>query len=200
MFKIQLLALSLLVMGSASAQVALNTRDAVELKGFRTVETAIRGKEVALSGRSVGRTGYLGAFCVPHKDGVVVEELEEDGPADKAGLKVGDVIRAANTLKPKAQADLRNYIQGLGSGATVKLAITRGTAKSEVTATLAATSRPMILNEERAVLGLSLSEATADGAPIRRITEGSPAEKAGLKAGDLVTKLDGSPLADVARL
>ncbi|MEQ1822074.1 MAG: M6 family metalloprotease domain-containing protein [Fimbriimonadaceae bacterium] len=199
MFRIQFFALALAI-GSASAQVALNTRDNLELKGFKTVETAIRGKETPLTGRVLGRTGYLGVFCTPHKDGVVVAEIEEDGPGEKAGLKVGDVIRSANSLKPKSQTELRDFVQGLGSGATVKLAITRGTAKSEITATLAATSRPMILNEERAVLGLSLSEATADGAPIRRITEGSPADKAGLKSGDLVIKVDGSPLADSARL
>ncbi|MEU9886043.1 trypsin-like peptidase domain-containing protein [Sphaerisporangium sp. NPDC051011] len=48
-----------------------------------------------------------------------------------------------------------------------------------------------------AFLGVNLADATGDaqGAVIGSVQSGSPAEQAGLKAGDLITKLDGKPVA-----
>ncbi|WP_405150860.1 trypsin-like peptidase domain-containing protein [Sphaerisporangium sp. NBC_01403] len=48
-----------------------------------------------------------------------------------------------------------------------------------------------------AFLGVNLADATGDaqGAVIGSVQTGSPAEQAGLKAGDLITKIDGKPVA-----
>ncbi|MFB4276728.1 S1C family serine protease [Nonomuraea sp. MTCD27] len=45
-------------------------------------------------------------------------------------------------------------------------------------------------------LGVSLADATGDvpGALVRQVTAGGPAEKAGLKQGDLITKIGGTPV------
>ncbi|GII63792.1 hypothetical protein Skr01_38770 [Sphaerisporangium krabiense] len=47
-----------------------------------------------------------------------------------------------------------------------------------------------------AYLGVNLADATGDaqGAVIGSVQQGSPAEQAGLKAGDVITKLDGKPV------
>ncbi|MGW5160763.1 S1C family serine protease [Nonomuraea wenchangensis] len=47
-----------------------------------------------------------------------------------------------------------------------------------------------------AFLGVSVTDATGDvpGALIRQVTEGSPAAKAGLKQGDLITKIGNTPV------
>ncbi|MEZ7131784.1 S1C family serine protease [Nonomuraea sp. AD125B] len=47
-----------------------------------------------------------------------------------------------------------------------------------------------------AFLGVSVTDATGDvpGALIRQVTEGSPAAKAGLKQGDLITKIGDTPV------
>ncbi|MFG1617143.1 S1C family serine protease [Nonomuraea wenchangensis] len=48
-----------------------------------------------------------------------------------------------------------------------------------------------------AFLGVSVTDATGDvpGALIRQVTEGSPAAKAGLKQGDLITRIGNTPVA-----
>ncbi|MFG1877814.1 S1C family serine protease [Sphaerisporangium sp. NPDC049003] len=48
-----------------------------------------------------------------------------------------------------------------------------------------------------AFLGVNLADATGDaqGAVIGSVQSGSPADQAGLKAGDLITKIDGKPVA-----
>ena len=52
---------------------------------------------------------------------------------------------------------------------------------------------------ERAFLGV-LSQKSPDGAKISEITEGSAADKAGLKKGDVVTKVDDQAIADHEQL
>ena len=63
----------------------------------------------------------------------------------------------------------------------------------------------------RAILGASIDEVTAEDAAVSKLkvmagvklvslTEGSPAEKAGMEAGDIVTKIDGKPVDRVSAL
>ncbi|MCE9558990.1 MAG: M6 family metalloprotease domain-containing protein [Armatimonadetes bacterium] len=82
----------------------------------------------------------------------------------------------------------------------MEISFLRAKKKATATAKLIAVSRPRSLNLDQAVLGLQLGEAGSEGTPIRRVTPNSPADKAGLKTGDFVTKLEGTPLADPARL
>ncbi len=54
---------------------------------------------------------------------------------------------------------------------------------------------------EHAYLGVSLQDASdGPGAAIGAVTEGSPAQKAGLQAGDVVTSFDGEEIADASAL
>jgi len=53
---------------------------------------------------------------------------------------------------------------------------------------------------EHAYLGVSLEDAASGGASIATVTSGSPAAHAGLKAGDVVTALDGHSIANAEEL
>jgi len=53
---------------------------------------------------------------------------------------------------------------------------------------------------EHAFLGVQLQDAAGGGARIAAVTAGSPAADAGLKAGDVVTALDGTSIADAEEL
>jgi len=61
------------------------------------------------------------------KDGLalLVAQVDGEGPAGKAGLKVGDVILKANGKKVEAPTDLSDMIQGLKKGDKIKLDILR---------------------------------------------------------------------------
>lgn len=48
-----------------------------------------------------------------------------------------------------------------------------------------------------AVLGIALDRFTTDGVTVREVLPASAAEKAGLQAGDVVTKVDGAPVASL---
>jgi putative serine protease PepD len=68
--------------------------------------------------------------------GAQVQQVQAGGPADKAGLKVGDVIVKVNDRTVASREDLVGAIQGGTVGATVKLTIVRGATQQVVTATL----------------------------------------------------------------
>jgi putative serine protease PepD len=51
-----------------------------------------------------------------------------------------------------------------------------------------------------AVLGVSVSDVTGSGARIEAVTASSGAEKAGLKTGDVITKVDDTTVSDATEL
>lgn len=58
-----------------------------------------------------------------------------------------------------------------------------------------------VVNSHRAAIGASVaSSSTQSGALIVAVQPGSPASSAGIAAGDLVEKIDGSPIADASAL
>src|SRR5260370_27929160 len=68
--------------------------------------------------------------------GLVIESVEPGSPAEKAGLKGGDVITSVNGHAVKTGNDLVNPIATAPIGSKVKLAYIRDRAQKEATATV----------------------------------------------------------------
>jgi len=76
---------------------------------------------------------WLGLYATEAGPRLVVAGLASGGPAEKAGLKVGDAILDVAGTKPSSLADLFRRIWGCGdAGAEVRLKILRETATREV--------------------------------------------------------------------
>jgi M6 family metalloprotease-like protein len=130
-----------------------------------------------------------------------VTEIEPDSPAARAGLLADDLLLRLDRQTVRSADELRDLLQARAPGDAVSLQVTRKKKTLTLPATLGATSRPMRLGERRAVLGVQLGEdAEAGGAPVRVVTSGSPAARAGLRAGDVLVRIDGAPLASAAHL
>jgi M6 family metalloprotease-like protein len=100
--------------------------------------------------------------------------------------------------KPEA---LRELLQTLHPGDTVTIYIKRDREDQEVKVVLGATSRPLSLSTQRVTLGIKVETvAGADGVKITEVAAGSPAEKAELKAGDIVLKVDKTEITSPFRL
>jgi len=69
--------------------------------------------------------------------GLVVSRVESGGPADRAGVRVGDRIREVNGLTVNSVDDAQRGIYGAQVGDRLKLGIERGSRKLEVSLTLA---------------------------------------------------------------
>jgi S1-C subfamily serine protease len=76
---------------------------------------------------------WLGLYVTESGSRLVVAGLAPGGPAEKAGLRVGDVVLEVSGAKPSSLADLFRRIWALGtSGAVVPLKVTRDAARREV--------------------------------------------------------------------
>ncbi len=173
-----------------------------DLTEYRTVETAQTTTIKQTKASAVGLPGYLGILAAPDKDRrLVVAQVAPDSPAAAAGLLPGDVLRQIDgetLLNPDL---LEGTLMAKNAGEEVRLTVLRKGKPLEVKATLTAVSRPRKLATERAGIGLRIGEPKEDGgAPVTTVSSGSPAEKAGLKAGDLLVAVDGVPVSTPTRL
>jgi serine protease Do len=79
--------------------------------------------------------GQFGAyFGAPDGEGVLVREVNAGSPAEKAGVKSGDVITSLNGERVRSLGDLREKLAGKRDEKTVKLGVLRN--KSEVSITV----------------------------------------------------------------
>jgi serine protease Do len=80
-------------------------------------------------------SGQFGAyFGAPDGEGVLVREVNSGSPAEKAGVKSGDVITSLNGERIRSLGDLRERLAGKREEKTVKLGVLRN--KSEVSITV----------------------------------------------------------------
>lgn len=86
---------------------------------------------------------WLGAQIRRTSNGLTVAAVIADSPADKAGLKRGDIITAVDGTQVSDMQALLNAIKGKKIGDTITLSITRDGAAQQITATLEARPAPL---------------------------------------------------------
>ncbi|MFO0797179.1 MAG: M6 family metalloprotease domain-containing protein [Gemmataceae bacterium] len=173
--------------------VAPPPRPGVDLTGYRTLADAVKADPklfAATVPAAPTAAGYLGLLVVGKDGQAVVEAVEPDSPAEAAGLKEGDVVAAIDGTRYTSPAAVQDALRSRLAGETVKVAVDRGGKSLQVAATLKATTRPLAA-AGRAVLGIQLGSAKGPGVKLTDVTPGGPAAVAGLKAGDVIVKLDG---------
>jgi serine protease Do len=80
-------------------------------------------------------SGQFGAFFgAPDGEGVLVREVNAGSPAEKAGVKSGDVIISLNGERVRSLGDLREKLAGKREEKTVKVGVLRN--KTEVSMTV----------------------------------------------------------------
>src|SRR5262245_53116978 len=140
------------------------------------------------TGESGGLTGYLGAAVRRGDGGVpVVEEIQPGSPADKAGMKIGDVVTRVGEQAVKSPQAFREWLQSHRPGEDLKITVTRGSASFEAMAKLEATSRPMKPPTSRAYFGAEFEDKDG-GVFIQSVAQQSPAAEK-IRTGDQILKL-----------
>ncbi len=153
--------------------------------------------------------------------GVEITRVEEGSPAEKAGLKAGDVVLEYNGERVEGMEELGRRVRETPAGRDVKLLVSRGGSSQTLTATLAPRRlRPFIGNFgpgfevpefpgpdmpqifttlRNPLLGVeaeSLSPQLAgyfgvkQGVLVRSVVKDTAADKAGIRAGDVIMKAD----------
>jgi serine protease Do len=146
-------------------------------------------------------------FGLTEKNGALVAKVLEDSPAQKAGIKEGDVIKRIDTVPINNTKDLVNTVGKMESGRKAKLVVMRD--KKEITVELIIGERPASVDEEESVSegpskswrGLQVEDLSSDnvrkfkadakeGVVIVNIEPGTPADDSGLMPGEVIVELD----------
>lgn len=132
-----------------------------------------------------------------------VSEVSPGGPAAKAGIQAGDVITQIDGHKIEYGADVVDYVSAANIGSKVKLTHLRNGKTMTTTVTLGelpGAEEAVVADSGKIGLGLqTLTPEIADslglpkamkGAVISDVAAGSPAERAGLKEGEVIVEVD----------
>lgn len=167
---------------------------------------------------------------LPEEAGVEVTRIAPDSPAEKAGIKTGDVVTQYNGQRVEGMDQFSRMVRETPAGRDVKIGIIRNGAPQTVTAKIASrpalggqlipqapvqepfdfhfpdmpqshmTWRSVALGIEAEALEGQLAEffGVKEGVLVRTVNKGSAAERAGIRAGDVIVRVDDAKVATPA--
>lgn len=159
------------------------------------------------------------ALELDNNQGIIVGTVQEDTPADKAGLEEGDVIRTLNGNEIQNYSSFRNTIAHSEPGEDITLGILRDGESHELTVTLEEMPGSMAVNQDtrseqdqnlRERLGFGVQNLTPeiaqqldldpnqDGVIVNDISRSSNAYQQGLRRGHVIAEVDHKPVSDVS--
>ncbi len=147
-------------------------------------------------------------FGIKENDGVLINDVFENEPAARAGLKPGDIIAKVNGRQVETPAGLSRAVAGLTPGTKIELDVIRNNERRTVTvdlgerkeeAVVAAIPSPPPQPEVR--LGLNVQDLTPEladkfkikdqkGVLVSKVEPGSVAQEQGLREGDLIKEVN----------
>jgi Do/DeqQ family serine protease len=140
------------------------------------------------------------AFGLRTAGGAVVARVELGSPADRAGLRSGDIVAAVNGRPIRTASALRNAIGILRVGTEVTLDIVRNGRRRSVRTVLVEPERPLLKGGEasKRLAGATLGpigrghplSGRVEGVGIKEVERGSPAWSAGLRQGDVIIAIN----------
>jgi len=164
--------------------------------------------------------GYLGvrfqpltadlakSFGLESEKGALIANVEKDTPAEKAGLKAGDVILEYDGKPVNEGNELPRYVAATPIDKKVKVLVFREGRKQEFTVVvgqLKGTDPETTVSggKESEKLGITVQELTGElaarlnikdskgGLVVTEVKPGSPAEEAGTVAGSIIVEING---------
>jgi serine protease Do len=158
---------------------------------------------------------------LPDVRGAIVSSVQPGSPAERAGLRRGDVITAINGAPVSDSNSLRNQVARIQPGTEVTLTISRDNREQQVRVTLA----ELPADKSRAAAGDSSGDTTntgklgirvepltpalasrfelpssAQGLIVTNVDPVGPAAEAGIREGDLIDEVNRQPVRSVTDL
>jgi serine protease Do len=144
------------------------------------------------------------SFGLDKNVGVLVTEVEPESPADKAGLKQGDVILKINGKEIRSNESLRNTVSLMAPGTKITLKIFHDGKEKEVTVEIGSLSKSKFASEMSDIskkLGLGVVPINSEtarqfnakgdrGVVVAEVTPNSPAEGVGIEPGMIILSVN----------
>jgi serine protease Do len=151
------------------------------------------------------------SFGLRETEGALVADVVEGSPADKAGIKRGDIIIEVDGEKIDEINKLSRFVATLNVGKEAKIKIIRDGKESTLKVIIGEFPEKEIVaskGEVREKLGMVVQNLTPDiarqfgyigekGVLVTDVVAGSPADEAGIKQGDLIKEINRNPVKDL---
>jgi serine protease Do len=161
--------------------------------------------------------GYLGiviqsmtpelseSFAVKESQGILISQVSDNSPAEKAGLKVGDLIVSYQGNEVTDVADFRNRVSLTSPGSKVSLSVIRDGKRKNINVIIGDLEKAPVLaqssTESADELGLTVQTITPDlaeqfnvkpgsGVVITNVVQGSLAAMAGIRPGSVILQVN----------
>jgi serine protease Do len=149
------------------------------------------------------------AFQLSKAEGALISDVTAGSPAERAGLKAGDVVtKLDDRLVPDSRA-LQLLVAELSPGRNVRLTVVREGSEKQYPVTLGEqpgdrtdpSGSDNRISAERNLDGVSLETArNMTGVAVRRVDPDSRAAEAGLQQGDVILEVNRQPVNSVDQL
>ncbi len=157
------------------------------------------------------------SFGLDRPRGALIAQVGKDSPAEQAGLEPGDVILAFAGEAIETSADLPHVVGLIAPGTKVVAVIFREGREQDLTVEVgglgadevASVNAGVAADGSISILGMRLVEADpaelssiglSGGVAVREVDRGSPADEAGIMAGDVLTRLGNQPVGRIEDL
>ena len=145
---------------------------------------------------------WFGATVKAGQYPLVINSVESDSPAAKAGLREGDLVLRVNNVQPRSFIEFSRQLLGTPEDKSVEVIVRRN--KEEQVLKVRMVPEDTVFNNDiiKKRLGMELTELTAENAAalqinsdggliIKSVDRKGPAEEAGLKPGMIITRVEG---------
>jgi serine protease Do len=150
------------------------------------------------------------SFGAKEGDGVLVADVMQDSPAEKGGLKPGDVILEFEGQKTAEVPDLQRIVAITPPGQSAKMTVLREGKRETLDIKLGEmpADEPVVAAKGTERWGLTVQPITPElarqfklsgqsGVLVAEVEEGSPASRSGIRAGDVVLEVNRRRVRDV---
>lgn len=186
----------------------------------RIISRLIEGKKILYGWLGVNiqdiDENLMGYFGLKSKEGALVAKIMQNTPAEKAGIKEGDIIVTFDDAPVKNANELMKAVANAAVGKKVKVDLMRD--KQKISTQVEIGERPNEINEEGTAVmeseeagtwrGLGIKSLTADIARRYRIAEktgvivvdvkpDSTADKGGIIPGDVIVSINRNSVATI---
>ena len=157
------------------------------------------------------------SFGVREREGVLVADVMKGGPGEAAGLRPGDVIVDLGGTKIREVPDLQRRVANVAPGQTVAVGVIRDRKPQRLSVRVGempvddATAADADVDVAPEGFGLQVEPLAPDtaerlglsfsqGLLVTDVASGGPADRAGLKRGDIILEVDRKPVQDARSL
>jgi len=190
--------------------------------GFAIPVNLVKELLPQLRGKGKVTRGYLGVLIqkvtpeiaeslgMDKGRGALVANVSKDGPAEKAGVKVGDVITEFDGKEIKDSGDLPIVVARTPVDRRVPMKVLRDKKELQLTVTVGELKDEEVVASapEKGELGMTVQKLTpqiaeslglekAEGVVVAAVDPGSAADDAGIRRGDVIVEVDRKPIRSI---